>query len=809
MKRRWWSSEWFAGVTIVTLFALTLRPEPLAGVEGWSYDLVTTLTMPLHADDGVVVIASDDAVSASSGAAWPRDPARRLLELLARAEARAVTLVWPLDRPYYPAELSALGQEAERLLLQQPVEQESPFLQRVAELATGEQRLANAMRKVDHLTLATTPAVPWSAQWHWTPHEIVAAAAPQATASMQAAPIFTTAAGTLAHDTLMYDPAGVVRRVPLLYYRHDRSYVPTLPLQLLAQRLHIAPVEVRHAEPRGLSLGDVTIASDGAGYFYPRWGRGGVRTIALAALLNGSPELLASLRDRVVLVGPTTPSLTAMATLPDGRQVAPVELAAMTVSALLANEAITLPPYARWAQLGGLLLVALLLTQLLPRLGSGMVLAIGVVLLLVLLNTQLLLFFLHREWLPLTVPLLALAGGMLVLLTRRRLRHSFERLRQQLGRTTVALAAQLRQQGKLDDALFHLQQSPVGLASEELYQLGLDYERKRQFNRAEQVFAHITQEQPRFRDAAERVRINREAGERLVIAGHPSAQMATTLVMDQAALQKPVVGRYQVERELGRGAMGMVYLGHDPKISRTVAIKTVNLANDADGQQLQVVRERFFREAESAGRLSHPHIVTIYDVGEEGDLAYIAMDYLPGVSLDHHTSQEQLLPVKEVLALIAQVADALDYAHGKGVIHRDIKPANIIYERERHQATVTDFGVAHLADASKTRTGTILGSPYYMAPEALAGARVDGRADLFSLGVTFYQLLTGCLPFEADSIATLMYKITHSRHASVGKLRSGVPSCVSRIVNQLLQKDVEKRYQSGADLYKALQRCMK
>jgi serine/threonine protein kinase len=253
----------------------------------------------------------------------------------------------------------------------------------------------------------------------------------------------------------------------------------------------------------------------------------------------------------------------------------------------------------------------------------------------------------------------------------------------------------------------------------------------------------------------------------------------------------------------------MVYLGHDPKISRTVAIKTVTLANDYDDQQLAQVRERFFREAESAGRLSHPNIVTIYDVGEEGDLAYIAMVYLEGVSLDHHTRQEELLPVEEVMAIIAQVADALDYAHAKGVVHRDIKPANIIYDRAQRTATVTDFGVAHLADASKTRTGTILGSPYYMAPEQLAGGRVDGRADLFSLGVTFYQLLTGALPFEADSIATLMYKITHSRHVNVSKLRKGVPSCATRIVNQLLQKDVEKRFQRGQELQKALQRCLK
>ncbi|HEY0721999.1 MAG TPA: serine/threonine-protein kinase [Gammaproteobacteria bacterium] len=806
MTGRWWSREWFAGVLIVVAFTLCLRQDPLAGVEGWSYDLASRLSMPSYPSEGVVIIAVDDAIPGNGDGAWPREPARRLLEIVKRATVRSMTLLWPLDRRYYPAELDALGQEAERQLLQQSWELQSPLLQRVAALAAGDQQLANAMRAVDPLTLATTPSLPWTEQWRWTPREIVAAAAPQARATLQAAPLFMTAADTIAHDTVMRDPSPVVRRVPLIYYRPDRSYGPTLTMQLLAQRLHIEPTAIRYSQGSGVSLGDAALATDGAGYVYPRWG-GKVRTIPLATL--GSPELLDALRDQIVLAGPTTSRLTSLVTLPDGRQVAPVELVAMTLSALVANEVIALPPYARWAQLGGLLLVALLLTQLLPRLGSGAALATGVVVMIALLNLQLLLFLLRREWLPLTLPLLALGSGLLSLLVRRRLTRAYDSLRAQLGLTTVALAQQLRQQGKFDDALFHLQQCPVGLAAEELYQLGLDYERKRQFNRAEQVFAHIAQDNPRFRDVGERARINHEASERLVIAGHPSANMAATLVMEQSALQKPLVGRYQVERELGRGAMGMVYLGHDPKISRTVAIKTVTLANDFDKQQLQQVRERFFREAESAGRLSHPHIVTIYDVGEEGELAYIAMDYLPGESLDHFTSRETLLPVEEVLTIIAQVADALDYAHGKGVIHRDIKPANIIYDRERREATVTDFGVAHLADASKTRTGTILGSPYYMAPEQLAGARVDGRADLFSLGVTCYQLLTGTLPFEADSIATLMYKITHSRHVSVSKLRSGVPSCASRIVNQLLHKEVEKRYQRGSELHKALQRCMK
>lgn len=807
MKGTWWGSEWFAGMVIVALFTLTLRLDPLAGVEGWVYDLATGLTASATSDEGVVVVSLDDERRGSEP--WQQARVSDLLDRLAQVSPRAVVLFWPAQTTSYPQEISLLGREASQLLSKQPQHEVMPLLQKIALYAEGDQRVSKAMRGVDPLILAAMPSASWSPLWQASLRELIAPLPPLLADVARHAPLFTTAVHAVALDTAMSHDAGAVRRVPLLYRETDGTIVPSLPLQLWLLRQKLEPGSVSLSDGAGLTLGGRTIATDGAGYLHPRWSRGVVRTVTLSALLDDDPRGIDVLRDRIVLVGPTTTALTSMATLPDGRVVAPVELAALTLSALSAQDAIVIPAYARWAQLVAMLLVALVLTQLLPRLSFSVAAVAGIVLLIVLFNTQLLLFLLRGEWLPLATPLLALAAGVTLLLLRRKWSHNLHQLREQLGRITVALAQQLRNHGQFDEALHHLQQCPVGVACDELYQLGLDYERKRQFNKAEQVFTYLQQEKPRFKDVAERARINRDARERIVIAGHPSSNMVSTMVMDQSVLQKPVVGRYQIERELGRGAMGMVYLGHDPKISRTVAIKTVSLAHEHDNKQLEQVRERFFREAESAGRLSHPNIVTIYDVGEEGDLAYIAMDYLPGVSLDHHTTSDTLLPVEEVLAIILQVADALDYAHDKGVIHRDIKPANIIYDRERCEATVTDFGVAHLADASKTRTGTILGSPYYMAPEQLAGAKVDGRADLFSLGVTFYQLLTGAMPFEADSITTLMYKIANSRHVSVSKLRRGVPICASRIVNQLLQKDAEKRYQSGHDLHKALQRCLK
>ena len=253
--------------------------------------------------------------------------------------------------------------------------------------------------------------------------------------------------------------------------------------------------------------------------------------------------------------------------------------------------------------------------------------------------------------------------------------------------------------------------------------------------------------------------------------------------------------------------MGMVYLGHDDKIGRTVAIKTMVLSDEFEDDMRDEIRNRFFREAEAAGRLDHPNIVTVYDVGEEQDLAYIAMDYLKGKDLSAYTGGKDRLPVSEVFEIIMSVAVALDYAHQQKVVHRDIKPANIIYDKQKRTAKITDFGVACLTDASKTKTGTVLGSPYYMSPEQLAGKRVDGRADLFSLGVTLYQLLSGELPFQGDSIANLMYNIANEKHPDIRRYRSDLPNCVNNVINKSLSKEAEGRFASGKQMAAAMKRC--
>ena len=274
-----------------------------------------------------------------------------------------------------------------------------------------------------------------------------------------------------------------------------------------------------------------------------------------------------------------------------------------------------------------------------------------------------------------------------------------------------------------------------------------------------------------------------------------STQPATTQSPDRSSL-----GRYRIDRQLGRGAMGAVYLGHDPKIGRQVAIKTMALVQEFDGADLAEARARFFREAETAGRLQHPDIVTIFDAGEDQDLAYIAMEFLKGHDLQRHTLAADLLPVPQVLRIVARVADALAYPHSQGVVHRDIKPANVMIDLDDDSVKVTDFGIARITDSSRTRTGMVLGTPSFMSPEQMAGRRVDGRSDLYSLGVMLFQLLTGRLPHHADSMAKLMYQIANEPAIDVRRLRPELPEALANVVALALEKRPEVRYADGRQL---------
>jgi serine/threonine protein kinase len=262
------------------------------------------------------------------------------------------------------------------------------------------------------------------------------------------------------------------------------------------------------------------------------------------------------------------------------------------------------------------------------------------------------------------------------------------------------------------------------------------------------------------------------------------------------------LGRYIIIREIGRGAMGVVYKAHDPVIEREVAIKAIQISFDVNPEERNVFLHRFYREAKAAGKLSHPNIVTIFDVDEDKETGtpFIVMEFLEGTTISEVASSGILLPLEDVNNVILQLADALNYAHNEGVVHRDIKAANILV-LPGMRVKIMDFGIARLPSSDLTQSGQFIGTPNYMSPEQIEGiTQVDGRSDLFSLGVIFYMLLTGERPFTGDSFNTVSYRIVNVEHAPPRTLNPNVPKVYNAILTKLLAKNPEERYQTGAEL---------
>jgi serine/threonine-protein kinase len=511
-----------------------------------------------------------------------------------------------------------------------------------------------------------------------------------------------------------------------------------------------------------------------------------------------------------VLIGATAAGVGSSQVTPVSAVTPPVVTLAHSVSSILKQDFFVIPSWGLWAEIGAFSLIAIYLIVLLPRLGAGLGAAITGALFLLLLGVHFALMTTQAMWLQLMLPATLLLVGHLLLTTKRFLvtEKGKEKSDADSAESNRMLGLAFQGQGQLDMAFDKFRKVPLDDSlMDVMYNLGLDFERKRQFNKAEAVFKYMSEHNPKFRDLEQRMTQAKTMSETIILGGNSGRSNDSTMKLDQAGIAKPMLGRYQIEKELGKGAMGVVYLGKDPKISRVVAIKTMALAQEFEPDELEDVKARFFREAETAGRLNHPNIVTMYDAGEEHDLAYIAMEFLKGKDLVSYTKPDALLPLPQVLSIVARVADALGYAHGLNVVHRDIKPANIMYDAESDAVKVTDFGIARITDSSKTKTGIVLGTPSYMSPEQLSGAKIEGHSDLFSLGVSLYQLACGKLPFEGDSMAQLMFRIANEPPKDILSIKPDLPPCVVAIINKALAKKLEERYESGAAMADAIRQC--
>ncbi len=578
-----------------------------------------------------------------------------------------------------------------------------------------------------------------------------------------------------------------------LIWKYEGNYLQSLPFALFQNISREKTSETTQAKllPWSIEIdeGAMAIAPDAS--IWPRFNSSQVTTDALALLHNQSPSLW---KNKTVFIAPST-------------DIQLLENVA-TLSALETGAWDWRPGWDLLILSLLLIIFAIYLWLLLPKLSSSVSILILALLVTLILVAQVVLAISHHWWLSgaaLVSWLICLHIGLWFSQKASDWTLSSQRSRDEAYQM---LAVASMEKNEFAATFGYLKRCRGTTYTRDLlYQLGQQLEKKREYDTAVKVYQHLLSLGDKQHEKLH-TRIDRLKNAASVVAGDIHPDHAKTMLLPETGLARPQLGRYQIDKVIGQGAMGVVYLGSDPKIGRSVAIKTLALSSEFAGHDLEEAKERFYREAETAGQLRHPNIVTIYDVGEEQDLAYIAMDYLQGRPLSDFVKAENLLPVATVYEMMRQVAEALHYAHDQGIVHRDIKPANIIYDADKEQVVVTDFGIACVTDNSKTRTGTILGSPYYMSPEQLAGARVDGRADVFSLGVTLYQLLTGCLPFEGENLAALTYSIANQKHVPIRKQRPDLPASITRLVNKALHKKKQQRFQDAAEMAAELEKSL-
>jgi len=620
-------------------------------------------------------------------------------------------------------------------------------------------------------------------------------------------PCFANIAAGIGHVNLFPDSDGSIRSQIHAIGYVENTFVPSFPLAIVKAFKGLDDNQIRlvlgkEIEIRATPSTTIEIpASDAAMQTLIKWDKGpgiAFHSTPFRKVLN--KEFQTSLfRDKIVIMGPIAPGIGDHFVAPISSNLPGIEIIANSVSNILKGQFFVRPPWITFAELALILLFGLYISFFLPRLRAGTGAVITLILFLLYGTAGTILFFRSNLWLKITPQLVLLTLGYILVVSRQFLitEKTKEKVEADSVETNKALGLSFQQQGLLDLAFEKFRKCPIGEpgVKDLLYNLALDYERKRQFNKALAAYNLILEDGSKFKDLAERIPKLKGAESTMIFGtsgAHPGDIGATIGGLDT----KPTLGRYEISGELGRGAMGIVYKGVDPTIHRTVAIKTLRLSEFEEGE-LAEIKRRFFREAESAGLLNHPNIVSIYDAGDEHDLAYIAMEYIEGEDLVKFTRRENQLPLREVLQIIAQVADALDYAHGKEVVHRDIKPANIMRLMETGVVKVTDFGIARITSSSKTKTGVVLGTPSYMSPEQVSGRKIDGRSDIFSLGVVLFEMLTARKPFVSEDITSLMFQISKEPHPSVKEINPKIPPVLEKIIDRALSKDVEQRYQKA------------
>jgi CHASE2 domain-containing sensor protein/predicted Ser/Thr protein kinase len=868
MKTRFWGSDWFAGLLITIVVVMFSGSAPFASLERAFYDWGVRSTERSPSSKIAVIAIDDESINNLGRWPWPRDLHAELINRLSEGGAKVIGQTVFFLEPQIdpgmlyirelieffstasfndvPADIDTLGamlefqgdnqtiteilefylQSSVNTRLNQDIETLKSSLFEAEQALNTDAKLAESLANAKNVVLAMVffLGMPRGNPNTELPDYVLKNAINQIRdrVSAQANGLFPIPsegalppipeigpyAAAIGHLNTLPDPDGGVRSEPLVLQYYDHFF-PSISLQIAARSLNLDTSDIKINLAQSVELGSLTIKTNrelrmNTFYYTDKPGRSAFQVDSYYDVFSGKIPA-EKYRDKIVLIGATATGVGTPQITPIDISMAPVLTLAHSVSSILNEDFFIEPEWGFWARMGTFLVVMLYLMLIMPRLKAGVAFVITLMLLLMLVASHYLLMTNNTMWVQLMTPAALLAIGYLLITTKRFLvtERGKARSDEESAESSRMLGIALQSQGQLDMAFEKFRKCrPVDeQVLEAMYNLALDFERKRQFSKATSIYQYMSRHDKKFRDIEARMNRAQKMEETIMLGG---SSAAGSLILDQGGIEKPMLGRYEVEKELGKGAMGVVYLGKDPKIGRVVAIKTMALAQEFDADEIEQVKARFFREAETAGRLNHPNIVTIYDAGEEHDLAFIAMEFLQGHDLARYCKPDNLMQMRKVISIVERAAEGLDYAHKQNVVHRDIKPANIMYEAESDTVKITDFGIARITDSSKTKTGTVLGTPSYMSPEQLAGKKVDGRSDLFSLGVMLYQMLSGSLPFNADSMASLMYKITNEEAVDIRTIRATIPEALAAVVNKALIKDVDQRYQTGNEFANAL-----
>ncbi|MFH1139307.1 MAG: serine/threonine-protein kinase [Pseudomonadota bacterium] len=819
---------WLAVVlTLVFVVLAVFKVGFLESLELTSYDLRMRLRAagPETKTDIAVVDIDDDSIAKLGRWPWPRAMIARMIDKLRSQGAGVIGLMVIFSEPEIGEGLRLVEDLKTEFANLHPDSGDPATLEFIQKLDQARERLDNDRRLTQAMADSGQVVLPvffklgpYDQPDENLPRFLIAnglvhvqgASAQYLTpASEMTAPIpeFSRTASGLGHINIniIPDVDGALRRETLMVDYQGLAF-PSFTLKIVQLAKKLANDQIHVFTPdsgrEGLKLGAREIPTNPSLDFlvtftdpraFPRF--------SFFDVLNDKVQA-AAVKGKIVLIGVSATGVDAPQVTPVDKKMPTTMFAANVVQNLLHGGFITRSGMMDLIELGLLMVVGLFLALLLPKLKARSGAIASSAFFVLLLGAGVYLFVGPGVWLKVTYPLLLIVIGYVAVTTTRYFVTEVvkDKAEGESAEVNRMLGLSFQNQGQLDLAFDKFRRVPVDDGVKDiLYNLALDYERKRMFNKAVSVYEYIRRHDEDYRDIKNKIKKLNVASETMIFGLGTGAKSAEdgTLVIDENT--RPTLGRYEVIKELGKGAMGVVYLGRDPQIGRETAIKTIRFDDEYDEGDADKIKEQFFSEAKTAGMLTHPHIVTIYDAGEDHDLSYIAMELLDGHDLKEHSRPDKLLPVRDVLKNVADMADALGYAHSKGVVHRDIKPANIMLLKNGI-CKLTDFGIARAMSTSKTKTGVVKGTPFYMSPEQITGKKVDGRSDIFSLGVVLYELLTGVQPFRSEDLTALIYKITQEDPVPVSEINPRAPKAAGQIIEKALVKDREKRYQKAEQM---------